>query len=170
MITLIQYWMGRDSKYRGEWTEEIQANGAETVERVNKLLALAEADGIVRDVVASGWRPAAVNEATSNSAAFSKHLFAMAGDVGDNAHESACDRALAQWCIINKQKLVLCELWMEDPRWCAKWNEKIQRWDYWCHFQTVPPGSGKRIYIPSMKPPAAPALIGQDDLPFRVRV
>lgn len=154
MIDIVAYWMGRDSKYRGEWTEEIQANGAETVEQVNKLLAFAEANGIVRDGVASGWRPAAVNDATSNSAALSKHLFALACDVRDE------NRALAQWCVSNKAKLVLCELWMEDPRWTPAW----------VHLQVVPPGSGKRIYIPSTKPPLAPALEGQSELSFRVKI
>lgn len=153
MINLTQYWAGRDSKYRGEWAEEIQANGAETVERVNKLLAFAEADGVIRDTVNSGWRPGGVNDVTANAAKTSRHLTARACDVGDP------DRALAQWCMKHKDKLALCELWCEDFRWTPTW----------CHFQTEPPASEKRIYIPSSKPPLAPPLEGQAGIPFTVK-
>lgn len=169
MITEAAYWADRSSKYRHLWTEEIQKSGARTVALVNRLLAYAELDGIIRDAV-NGWRPPEVNEATPGASPISKHLIALAGDVGDNAAHGTGARALAQWCVNNKARLVECGLWMEDPRWCAKWNDKTQRFDYWCHFQIVPPNSGKRIYIPSTKPPTAPALDGQGPLPGRLKI
>ncbi len=154
MITLTGYWMGRDSKYRAECTEEIQTNADETVRRVNLLLTLAEKDGIVRSMVSSGWRPPAVNDGTANAAKRSSHLLALAVDVQD------LNRELAQWCVNNKSLLVDCQLWMEDPRWTPTW----------VHLQTVPPNSGKLVYIPSSKPALASALIGQSNVPDRVVV
>jgi hypothetical protein len=147
------YWMDRDSRYRLEWTESIQANGKATVTAVNKLLALAEADGIVRDTVSSGWRPQSVNDATKNAGKTSKHITAQACDIFDP------DRALAQWCVNHPDRLAECGLWCEDFRWTPTW----------VHFQRVPPKSGKRIFIPSSAPPKAPALEGQKPIPDRIR-
>ncbi len=173
MITLTAYWNDRDSRYRLECTEAIQANALRTVGQINNLVAMFEEEtGLKRDSCTSGWRPKSVNDATANAGKSSNHLTANAGDVGDNSTGEVgdCDRAFAQWCVNNPGKLAECGLWMEDPRWCAKWNEKAQRWDYWVHLQTVPPKSGKRIYIPSITPPKAPALIGQKPIPAMVKV
>lgn len=152
MITEHSYWMDRDSRYRLEWTDTIKWAGRATVVAVNKLLAMAEVDGIVRDTVSSGWRPQSVNDATANAAKTSKHLTAEACDILDP------DRKLAQWCVNNPNKLAECGVWMEDPRWTPTW----------AHLQCVPPKSGKRIYIPSSAPPKAPALEGQKPLPERI--
>lgn len=165
MITLTGYWKDRESRYRMECTGEIRANAAKTVDAWNKLLQMFfESTGIILDMVTSGWRPKSINDATANAAKGSNHLLALAGDVADP------DRALAQWCVSNPDKLVECGIWIEDPRWCAKWNEKTQQWDFWVHGQIVPPKSGKRIYIPSLKPPTAPALVGQNDVPVRLKI
>ena len=172
MITITGYWNDRDSRYRAECTEVIQQNARKTVEAINRLLTVFEDEMLIsRDVCTSGWRPQSVNDATANAAKTSKHLTAEAGDVGDNATDAAgdYDRAFAQWCVKNTDILDECGLWMEDPRWCAKWNEKTQQWDYWVHLQRVPPKSGKRIYIPSNTPPKAPALEGQKSIPERIR-
>lgn len=158
MITEASYWMGRDSLYRGEWTDAIQKNGFETVFRVNKLLGFAEEDGIVVDKVNSGWRPKSVNEATSNSGKTSRHITAEACDLPDDDN-----RTLQRWCLANKDKLALCELWIESPSWCAKWNG--EKYVYWLHLQKEPPASGKRVYIPSNKPPVVPLLDGERGLP-----
>ena len=153
MITLTDYWMdGRDSKYRLECTGHIRDAAAETVDRVNMLLKLAEQDGIIRDKVSSGWRPPSVNAATPNSAKASKHMTGEACDIADP------DRALAQWCVDHPELLATCELWCEDFRWTPTW----------CHFQVVPPKSGKRIFIPSTAPPLAPALERQKPIPGRI--
>ena len=150
MITLSEYWQGRDVEYAAECTDEIKANAAETVKRVNKFLTYAEKDGIICTKVSSGWRPDGVNSATKNAAKGSNHLTAKACDLYDP------DRKLAQWMITNKSNLSLCTLWSEDPRWTPTW----------LHLQILPPASGKLVYIPSLKPPKSPKLIGQTDLPL----
>ena len=133
MITLEAYWKGRDTEYADELTEEIKTNAAETVRRVNELLALAEADtGYVFAEVASGWRPAQVNDATRNAATGSKHLTAEACDVRDP------HGALDVWCVQNQDKLAEIGLWLELPKATPNWT----------HLQTVPPRSHNRIFIP----------------------
>ncbi len=139
MLDLHDYWMGRDSKFRGEWTEKIQANGAETVRRINLLIDdyISDTGNERPDTWASGWRPDGVNAHTKNAASHSTHIDALAGDVGDE------ERDFARWCNAHPERLVEHGLWMEDSRWCPTW----------VHLQTVPPGSGRSIYIPSAKPP-----------------
>lgn len=148
LLTIEDYWMGRDKKYPGDLTAAIEANAAETVRRVNSLLAAyAEDSGLPLPTkngshVASGWRPLAVNDATSNAAAKSKHITGQACDIYDP------DRDLARWCVNHQGILEQIGLWCEDPRWTPTW----------LHCQCVPPGSSRRIYIPSTKPPLAEAL------------
>ena len=98
MITMEAFWKGRDVQFPGELTDEILANAQTTVGRTNELLASAGFDHI--DTVNSGWRPRAVNDATSNAAAGSKHLSGQAIDLPDP------DRALAHWCFSNQSVLV----------------------------------------------------------------
>lgn len=129
--------MGRDAKYA--CSAEALANAAVTVSRTNELKLLY---GIKEDVVASGWRPAEVNNATCNAAKTSTHITGQALDTKDP------QRKFAKWCLANLQELEEIGLWMEDPRWTPTW----------VHLQTVPPKSGKRVYIPSTKPPLAPPL------------
>jgi hypothetical protein len=144
MITLAQYLMGRDLKYA--CSDEVRSNARLTVAKTNQLKALAVADGIEfpddSTEVASGWRPEGVNECTSNAAKLSTHIIAKALDTRDPK------RLFARWCLRNLDKLAEIGLWMEDPRWTPDW----------VHLQTVPPGSGKRVYIPSTKPASASAL------------
>ena len=148
LLTINDYWMGRDSKYRDEMTELIQSNAAETVRRLNLLLLAYEEDtGLPLPMkdgshVASGWRPLAVNDATSNAAAHSKHITGQGGDIYDP------ERDLARWVMAHQAILEQIGLWCEDFGWTPTW----------VHGQTVPPGSGKRIYIPSTNPPLAEAL------------
>lgn len=151
MITLDDYYMdGRDSRYRGELTEAIQANARVTVERWNALLERAAADGVEPAVdavtgtpVASGWRPRSVNDSTRNAAAHSRHLTAQACDLRDTS-----ERHLARWCLAHPEALRTIGLWMEDPRWTPTW----------VHLQTVPPASQRLVYIPSSRPPLAAPL------------
>lgn len=143
-IALRDYWMGRDESHREEWVEQIRTNGAFTVARVNHLLGIYESEtGIDLSEVASGWRPRSVNEATSNSGAHSRHITAQACDVRD------ASGMFPRWCAKNFHQLDLCALWMEDWHWTPTW----------CHLQTIPPGSGRRMYYPfdpSNHPPAIP--------------
>ena len=141
MISLHVYWMGRDVTHTEELTDEIQRNAQATVDRVNELLARAGRPDI--NTVNSGWRPKAVNDATSNAAASSRHLTAEAVDLPD------LDRALADWVVDNRIVLEELDLYMEHPGWTPSW----------LHVQTVAPRSGRRIFIPNGQPPADPDFI-----------
>lgn len=143
MITLKDFWGGRDKLYPREITAEIRSNADVTVSRVNRLLALAAGEGIECDVCSSGWRPLSVNDATANAAKSSKHIKGLACDIRDTSA-----RELARWCLRNLHQLEAIGLWMEDPQWTPTW----------VHLQIVPPGSGRRVYIPSIKPPLAKPL------------
>lgn len=147
MITLEQYWMGRDSQYPDDFVVAVRVCGAVTVRRVNALLDLALLDGVpLTNVVASGWRPVAVNDATSHAAGHSRHITAQACDIRDTDN-----RDLARWCVKNAAKLEFVELWCEDFRWTG--GEGHQNW---VHFQTVAPLSGKRFFVPSSAAPLDP--------------
>lgn len=129
MITLTDYYMGRDRLYPDELTAEVIANARITIERVNALLRRAESDGIVVPVnpgtgccVNSGWRPAAVNAAIPGAARRSRHMTGEACDLNDP------DGVLDQWCLANEAVLQELGLWLEHP----------DATDGWCHVQCVP--------------------------------
>lgn len=127
-ITLTDYWMGRDESHGDELTDEIRKNAEETVRRVNLLL---ERFGESRGVN-SGWRPAAINGSIPGAAKKSKHMLALACDVDDD------DGDLDEWCMNNLDQLEDIGLWMEHPAATKGW----------CHLQTVPPRSGRRVFYP----------------------
>lgn len=144
MIRMKSFWMGRDTQYADELTDEIRSNALETVARANALLERAGLDNITD--VNSGWRPRAVNEATANAATHSKHLTGQAIDISDP------DRLLARFCCDRRDVLEDIGLWMEDPRWTFS-----RYGHHWVHVQIVPPPGGNvRIYRPSMAPPGDP--------------
>jgi len=150
MIIPTDYYMGRDAAHQAELTDAIRNNVAELLGRVNLLLAWALRDGVrpaldarTRCHVASGWRPAAVNDATANSAKQSRHLTGEAVDLRDSG-----TRDLARWCLKNIEALEEIGLYMEDPQWTPSW----------VHLQIVPPASRRRVYVPSTKPPLASKL------------
>ncbi len=128
MITLVDYYMGRDAKYPDELTLDLRKNAVITVERANRLLA---AFGHVRSVN-SGWRPAAINASVPNAATHSKHMTCQAIDLSDD------DGALDAFCMANQGLLAQLELWLEHPNSTPKW----------CHVQIIPPRSGNRVFIP----------------------
>ena len=94
-------------------------------------------DSFGRDlVITSGLRSQAfqnqlIAEGRSN-APLSKHLLGAAADVAD------VDGKLAQWCRDNVPFLEANELWCESPSATKGW----------VHFQTLPPNSGRRFFIP----------------------
>src|SRR3990167_790920 len=137
MITLEDYWMGRDATYVEELTDEIRGNAAIVVERVNHILEESSFQHLGR--VNSGWRPRGVNDRTSNAAKGSKHLSGEAVDLADPG------RLFARCLWSTPSLLETCALWMEDPRWTPTW----------VHLQIVPPGSGRHIFVPSSAPPLA---------------
>jgi hypothetical protein len=133
MISLEQYWMGREVQHSADLTDEVRGNAQELLERVNVLLARAAeeqvqpgVDAQTHTAVASGWRPKAVNDATSNAGKTSKHINGCGIDLCDTAP----GRPLARWCLRNPKLLEEIGLWMEDPRWTPTW----------VHVQSVPPG------------------------------
>jgi hypothetical protein len=128
VITLEDYFMGREKLYPGELTEELWANAVVTVERANALLTRS---GLQRGVN-SGWRPAVVNAAVKNAARHSKHILCLAIDIDDD------DNALDAWCMAHQKVLKEIGLWLEHPTATPRW----------CHVQTVPPRSGKRVFHP----------------------
>lgn len=140
MITLEAFWKGRDVQYVKELTDEIRDAAVVTVAKANRLLSLSGFQSF--DKVNSGWRPRSVNDATSNAAGNSRHIYGQAVDIADP------DRYLAAWCIRNVDVLEEIGLWMENPQWTPTW----------VHLQTLPPKSGNRIYIPSIQAALAPPL------------
>ena len=128
MITLDDFYMGRDVTYASELTDELRANAVVTVARANALLAAFGQDRKVN----SGWRPAAVNAATPGAAPFSQHMLCRAVDLSDP--EGDLDNFLFS-CTQNLLDLVL---WMEHPASTKGW----------CHVQTVPPKSGNLVFYP----------------------
>lgn len=129
MILLDDYCMGRREKYPSEWSAEIESNATDLLDRVNALL---QEFGQSRGVN-SGWRPAAVNASTPNAAPKSKHMLGQAIDLADPEGD------LDEWCAENDgERLKPYGLWMEHPAATKGW----------CHLQSVPPKSGRRVFYP----------------------
>lgn len=136
MINESQFWMGRDKTHSSELTEEIRKNAVETIKRANALIAIYEkttGDSRQRGVT-SGWRPAAINAKTANAAKKSNHMLALAVDIADSS------RTMKTWLMsaAGQAALVECGLWMEHP----------DATPTWVHVQTVPPRSGRRVFVP----------------------
>lgn len=134
MITIEQFYKGRDKAHADEMTDLIRASAPVTVEKANELLAMffadlpAEADRSVN----SGWRDKATNAATPGASPTSKHLYGQAVDLSDE------DGALDAWCMAHQGVLESIGLWLEHPFGTPRW----------CHVQTVPPHSGARVFFP----------------------
>lgn len=136
MITVKDYWMGRDTVYAADLSDEIKANAALLVKRVNKFLALfyAAHPRAVKRRVNSGWRPPVVNKATRNAAKKSNHMTGNAVDLSDD------DEMLDKWASSRAgiAAMVECGLYMEHPSATPRW----------AHFQDVPPASRRRVFFP----------------------
>ena len=128
MLTKDEILMGRDKQYAADYTPEISANVDDLLMRMN----------LVRGKYgkpmspSSGWRPPAVNAGTKGAAKASNHMLGNAVDIKDPNGD------LARWVLENLDVIQEAGLWLEDFRWTKGW----------VHFQRVPPGSGKRIFIP----------------------
>ena len=128
MLTLNDYWMGRDRKYPDDLTPEIEGNALELLDRVNILLGEFGQERKIN----SGWRPPAVNGKTPGAAPLSKHMLGLAVDLADPEGD------LDEWCLENVDALERVGLWLEHPAATKSW----------CHLQSVPPKSGKRVFYP----------------------
>ncbi len=136
MITLDQYWLGRDQQYNVDWTIEIRNNAKTLLVHVNKLIEYlpfpVEINPNTRSPVSSGWRPPQVNKHIANAAPRSNHMKALAVDLYDPEGE------IDDWCMDNLSKLEECGIWLEHPSATKGWS----------HWQCVPPRSGKRVFYP----------------------
>jgi hypothetical protein len=129
VITLQDYFMGRERTYGSELTPEYRANAARVLEAVNALLG---EFGESRKVT-SGWRPAAVNAKTRNAAPKSKHMTCQAIDLADPEGD------LDEWCMEDLgARIAKHGLYLEHPAATKGW----------CHLQIVPPKSGRRVFYP----------------------
>ena len=122
MITLEDYAMGRPIP------SPLDQFALLTVERANRLLSEFGEDRRVT----SGYRTPAINAATPGAAKRSKHMTCQAIDLEDH------DGDLDEWCIDNPGVLERLGLWQEHPAATKGW----------CHLQTVPPMSGRRVFYP----------------------
>jgi hypothetical protein len=147
VITLADYWMGRDRTHALQLGTDLRANAARIVESANKLLILAKGAGVTLKAspltgtaVASGWRPADVNAATADASPTSLHIVCRAIDLFDH------NRSLGLWAqSVAETVLKDLGLWMEHPDYTAGLYP-------WLHVQDRPPGSGRRVFIPRVKP------------------
>lgn len=153
-ITEEMYWMGRDKEYPP--SAEIVSNVRYLLPLVNAMLEEAEADGVDLSrkdqvtgmLVASGYRPPAINDRTSNSAKASTHLTGEGIDIQDTVNQD-----LARWVLENIEVLNRLGLYAENPRWTFSLAG-----DNWVHVQCRAPKSGQIIFIPSSAPPRGPEL------------
>lgn len=141
MISLHDYWMGRDREFPLAMSTALERNATLMVELANKVLVLAHSAGVTMDtnprtgsVVSSGWRPASVNASTPGAAPKSKHMTGQAIDIYDP------DGDLDEWLLTTDGQKVLHDLgvWIEHPAATKTW----------CHMQSVPPRSGRRVFYP----------------------
>lgn len=137
MITLGDFYKGRDVAYAADLTEEIRNNALITLQRANRLLerfyaAVPQATRVRG--CNSGWRPPAVNATVRNAAKKSNHLLGRAIDINDD------DDLLDKWLMTEAGQKALADigLWMEHPMATPRW----------AHVQTVPPASGRRVFHP----------------------
>lgn len=134
MITLQQFYKGRNVQYANELTPEIAANAVETLARANKLLDIfyAKNKSALKRGCNSGWRPPEVNKSVANAAKKSLHMTGKAIDIEDE------DEMLDKWCMtdVGRKAMLDIGLWLEHPISTPRW----------CHLQTVPPGSGNRVF------------------------
>lgn len=136
IITLADYWMGRDSRYRGEWTAEVQRHAADLLLRVNAMLTFMhdvefEAHPETGTVVTSGWRPLQLNARVPGAAHKSLHMMGQAIDLYDP------DGDLDEWCWRNQDVLARpdIDLYQEHPGSTKGW----------LHLQSLPPRSQRHL-------------------------
>lgn len=135
MITLKDLLMGR-IEYK-DLPPDQQRNAMTVIERINRFFE--DYKGSLKLKVNDGYRRAI--DAPKNGAAQSKHYLCAAIDIDD-------DDAGTVWQYVwaNRKRLKDIGLWLESPNWthCDGMS--------WLHFQVVPPNSGRRFYVPSMRP------------------
>lgn len=139
MISLTDYWMGRDATHPLDMSPQIERNALLLLELVNKLLVIANTEGVrgklhpkTGTVLSSGWRPPAVNAATPRAAKASLHMTGQAIDLYDP------DEEIDAWLFRRTQVLIDIGLWVEHKDYTPRW----------AHLQSLPPPSRNRYFIP----------------------
>jgi hypothetical protein len=140
VITLADYYMGRDRTHGHLLGSDLRANAARTVEAANALLVLAKTGGVSLEasprtgtIVSSGWRPPDINGATPGAALRSLHMQCLAVDLFDP------DGDLDDWLLANADTVLRdLALWLEHPAATKGW----------AHVQLRPPRSGRRVFYP----------------------
>ena len=140
MITLNDYYMGRDRTHGHLLGSDLRANAARTVESATALLVLAKTAGVSLEanprtgsLVNSGWRPPDINSSTPGAAARSLHMQGLAIDLHDP------DGDLDDWLLDNADTVLRdLALWLEHPAATKGW----------AHVQLRPPRSGRRVFYP----------------------
>lgn len=115
--------------YHDECTEEVQKNAKETARRVSDLLK-----DFFKVWISSGFRTSSSNANTPGAAKKSNHMRALALDLMTLGFYLKQDYEINK----NKSLLVKHDLYLEDPDYTKTWT----------HLQSVPPRSGKRVFIP----------------------
>jgi hypothetical protein len=133
MLT-VNDWLTSSGKYpwrakHKEVTPKVIDRAQDYVTRLNAVLY----DLHIKDAkFSSGFRPSDVNKATPNASKKSKHMTGEAGDLAD--HDGSIDHAF----LMNQQVLEKHGLYLEHPR----------HTEGCVHTQSLPPGSGNRVFIP----------------------
>lgn len=151
LVTLGEY-LGPYKQHK-DVTPLVLANAGLLLRRVNRLYELAMADGVNLQVNPAtysrisgsgngGFRP----RDTSVGSPTSTHKDGQGIDTYDPRRE------FASWCLAHQDQLKIIGLYMEDPRWTPTW----------VHLQSVPPKSGKLVYVPSTEPALAAAPAAWD--------
>jgi len=132
MISLKDYWMGRDKDYPP--SVSIQMNASELIARVNDLF---DHLNITNAVISSGYRPGVFNKNAGGSK-MSAHMTGEAIDISDQLGRISVK--------ITEKLLEQFNLYMESPLHTIKIKDgkKVQ----WLHLQTRKTKSGKRVFIP----------------------
>lgn len=150
MITIAQY-LGPYGDHP-DATSEVRGTAARMLDKVNRVHAIAEADGFTFKINPKtgsrvsgsgngGFRPQDCAIGSANS----PHKLGRGVDTYDP------DRGFARWCIAHLDVLAGEGLFMEDPRWTPTW----------VHLDDRGPKSGRRVFIPSSEQPLCAALPGQ---------
>jgi uncharacterized protein YcbK (DUF882 family) len=113
-------------------TPEIDTNLHELLTKINKVREAYNTPMIVTSGLRSDEQQLALIAAGKSDAKGSKHLTGQAVDILDS------DRKLRDWVLANMDLMETIGFWFED----------FDHTPNWIHFQIVPPGSGKRVFIP----------------------
>lgn len=128
MITLQEYYMGREVIYSKDFTASVMQNAERLIATVNQLLSMF---GEQRKVN-SGWRPKKLQMEINPRAPNSKHITGDAIDLEDR------NGKFKLWCVAHEDVLESLGLHMEHPKATPTW----------VHLQQVAPKSGKVIFVP----------------------